>query len=127
MSRPKKTKISASSSSSQPDFRAFLKNPSLEDDYIKLSQLKIIPGRFVNYSDFTEYDISSYLLQTGLHDMFSFESRQGYYPSLIYLFYTNLNYEDNDDNIILSTLVKGIEIKMTPRSLGRIFVFLLNS
>jgi len=92
-----------------------------------LSQLEIIPRCFVNYSDFTEYDISSYLLQTGLHDMFSFESRQGYYPSLIYLFYTNLNYEDNDDNIILSTLVKGIEIKMTPRSLGRIFVFLLNS
>jgi len=39
---------------------------------------------------------------------------------LIYLFYINLNYEDNDDTVILSTFVKGVEIKMTPRSLGRI-------
>ena len=73
MSRSKKTKFSTSSSSHQTDFRAFLKNPSLEDDYHRLSQLEIIPGRFVNYSNFTKYDISSYLHETGLHDMFSFE------------------------------------------------------
>jgi len=52
--------------------------------------------------------------------MFSSESKQGYYPSLIYLFYTNLSYEDNDDNVQLTTLVKGNEIKLTPKSLGRI-------
>ena len=34
--------------------------------------------------------------------------------------YTNLNFEDNDDNVQLSTLVKGIDIKLTPKSLGRI-------
>jgi len=92
----------------------------LKDDYLTLSQLEIIPGRFVNYFDFTAYNISSYLLQTGLHGMFSFDSRKGYYPSLIYLFYTNLNYEDNDDNVMLSILLKAVEIRMTPRSLGRI-------
>ena len=52
-----------------------MKNPILEDDYLRLSQLEILPGRFVNYSNFAEYDISSYLLQTDLHDMFSFESK----------------------------------------------------
>lgn len=91
-----------------------------------MSQLEIIPGCFVNYYDFTEYDISSYLLQTSLHDMFSFESRQGYYPSLIYLFYTNLSYEDNDDKVLMSTLIKGVEIQMTPRSLGCILHILYN-
>jgi len=85
-----------------------------------LSQLEIISERFVNYSDFTEYDISSYVLQTGLHDMFSFDSRQDYYPSLIYLFLTNLNYEDNDDNVILFTLIKGVKIQLTSWSLGHI-------
>ena len=52
--------------------------------------------------------------------MFSFDSRQGYYPFLIYLFYTNFSYEDNDDNVMLSTLVKGIKIQLTPKSLSRI-------
>ena len=31
-----------------------------------------------------------------------------------------MNFEDNDDNVQLSTLVKGVEIKLTPKSLGRI-------
>ena len=39
----------------------------------------------------------------------------------LHLFYTNLNFEDNDDNVQLSTLVKGVDIKLTPKSLGRIF------
>ena len=67
MSRSKRTKFSASTSSSQIDFKAFLKNPTLEDDYLWLSQLEILPGSFVNYDNFFEYDISSYLHQTGLH------------------------------------------------------------
>jgi len=52
--------------------------------------------------------------------MFSYESKQGYYPFLIHLFYTILNFEDNDDNFQLSTLVKGVNIKLTPISLDRI-------
>ena len=76
-------------------------------DYLNFESL---PGYFVNYNDFTEYDISSYLFQTGLRDMFSFESGQGYYLLLIYLFYTNLSYEDNDDNVLLTTLVKVLRL-----------------
>ena len=120
MSRSKKTKFSTSTSPSQTDFRAFLKNPTLEDDYIRLSQLEILPERFVKYDDFTGCDISSYLQQTGLYTMFSIDSKQGYYPFLLHLFYTNLNFEDNDDNVQLSTLVKGVDIKLTLKSLGRI-------
>ena len=52
MSRSKKTKFTPSSSSSQTDFRVFLKNPTLEDDYLRLSQLEILPGRFIKYEDF---------------------------------------------------------------------------
>ena len=74
MSRSKKAKFSASTSASQTDFRVFLKNSTLED-YLRLSQLEILPGRFVNYDDFVKYNISSYLCHTGLHAMFSFESK----------------------------------------------------
>ena len=57
MFRSKKFKFTPSSSSSQTDFRAFLKNPALEDDFLRISQLEILPGRFVNYDDFVEYNI----------------------------------------------------------------------
>jgi len=40
---------------------------------------------------------------------------------LLHLFYTNLNFEDNDDNVQLSTLVKSVHIKLNPKSLGCIF------
>ena len=53
--------------------------------------------------------------------MLSTESRQGYYPFLIHLFYTNSTYEDNDTSVQISSLVKGVHIKLTPKSLGRIF------
>ena len=52
--------------------------------------------------------------------MFSINSKKGYYSFLIHLFYTNLNFENNDDNVQLTTLVKGVKIKLTPKSLGRI-------
>jgi len=52
--------------------------------------------------------------------MFFTGSRQGYYPFLLHLFYTNLTYEDNDDTVQLCSLVKGVHIKLTPKSLGRI-------
>jgi len=55
--------------------------------------------------------------------MFSTDSRQGYYPFLIHLFYTNLTYKDNDDNIHIYSLVKGVNIKLSPKFLGRIFLF----
>ena len=90
MFRSKKTNFTPSSSSSQADFRAFLKNPALEDDFLRISSLEIFPGRFVKYEDFNEYDIVSYLQNCGLYHMFSTDSRQGYYPFLIHLFYTNL-------------------------------------
>ena len=34
-----------------------------------------------------------------------------------HLFYTNLNFEDDDDNVQLSTFVKGVDIKLTPKFL----------
>jgi len=52
----------------------------------------------VKFSDFLEYDIALYLQQAGLCDLFSIESKQVYYPTLIYLFFTNLTYEDDEAN-----------------------------
>jgi len=92
MSRSKKIKFTPSSSSSHSDFRAFLKNPALEDDFLRISSLEILPGRFVIYEDFNDYDIVSYLQNCGLYHIFCTNSRQGYYPFLIHLFYTNLTY-----------------------------------
>ena len=120
MSRVKKTKISSSSFSSKfTDFRAFLKNLSLEVDYLHISQLEIIPGRFVNFADFIEY-IPSYLQQTSLCELFYIEHKQGYHPSVIYLFFTNLIYEYDDNSLMLSTLINGIAINLTPKFLGKI-------
>ena len=59
-----------------------------------MTSLEILPGRFVKYEDFNDYDIVSYLQNCGLYHMFSTDSRQGYYPFLIHLFYTNLTYEE---------------------------------
>jgi len=87
MSRVKKAKFTASST----NFRVFLKNSGLEPDYQRISQLEIIPGRFVNFNDFM--DITYYIQNTGLYELFSIEYKQWYYPSLIYLFFTNLTYE----------------------------------
>ena len=53
--------------------------------------------------------------------MFSTDSRQGYYHFLIHLFYTNLTYEDNEDDVHIYSMVKGVNIKLSPKSLGRIF------
>ena len=69
---------------------------------------------------FNHYDIVSYLQNCGLFHMFSTEFKQGYYPFLIYLFYTNLTYEDNEDDVHIYSLVKGINIKLSPKSIGRI-------
>ena len=57
MLRSKKAKLTPFSSSSQTNFRVFLKIPALEDDFLRLSQLEILPDRFVKYEDFHEYDI----------------------------------------------------------------------
>ena len=59
MSRSKKSKFTPSSSSSQTDFRVYLKNPALEDDYLRISLLEILPSRFVKYEAFYDYDIVS--------------------------------------------------------------------
>ena len=52
MSRSKKSKFTPSSSSSQTDFRVFLKNLALKDDYLRISQLEILRGRFVSMKTF---------------------------------------------------------------------------
>ena len=127
MSRSKKIKLKPSYSSSQTDFRAFLKNPALEDDFLRISSLEILPGRFVIYEDFNDYDIVSYLQNCGLYHMFSTDSGQDYYPFLIHLFYTNLTYEDNEDDVHIYSMVKGVNIKLSPKSLGRIFQFLITA
>ena len=127
MLRSKKTKFIPSSSSAQTDFRFFLKNPTLNDDSLRLSQLEILPGRFVNYEDFHEYDIELFLQKPRLHTMFFTESRQGYYLFLLHLVYTNFTYEDNDDIVQLSSLVKGVHVKLTPKSLGVSSQFLITA
>jgi len=74
MSRVKKAKFNLLSSSTLSyDFRTFLRNSKLESDYIRISQLDIILGRFVNFSYFVEYDITSYLLHTSLYELFFIE------------------------------------------------------
>jgi len=120
MSRSKKSKFTPSSFSSQTDFRVFLKNPAMEDDYLRIYQLEILPGRFITYEDFHEYDIVSYLQNSGFYTIFFTESRKRYYPFLIHLFYTNLTYEDNDDNVHIHSLIKDVHIKLSPKFLGRI-------
>ena len=75
MSRSKKSKFIPSSFSTQTDFRVFLKNPALEDDFLRISQLEIIPGRFFKYEDFHDYDIVYYLQNCDLYTMFSTDSR----------------------------------------------------
>ena len=43
-----------------------------------------------------------------------------YYPSLIYLFFTNISYHNATTDIeYLKTLVKGIEIGLTSKSIGK--------
>ena len=69
MSRSKKTKFTPGSSSSTIDFRKFLKNPDLEADYLRLSTLDIIPGRYIKYDDFYDYDIMSFLRNCGLYNV----------------------------------------------------------
>ena len=120
MSKSKKTKFTPGSSSSTVDFKKFLKNLSLEADYLRLSTLDITPGRFIKYDDFYQYDIMSFLRNCGLYNMFSTEFKQAYYSFLIYLFYTNLSYEDNEDAIHLYSYVKGVHIKLSIKSIGRI-------
>ena len=71
MSSSKKSKFTPSSSSSQIDFRIFLKNPALEDNFLRISQLEILSSRFVKYEDFNDHDIVSYLKNYGLYTMFS--------------------------------------------------------
>ena len=46
---------------------------------------------------------------------------------MIHLFYTNLTYEDNDDNIHIYSLIKGVHIKLSPKSLGRILSILYHA
>ena len=53
--------------------------------------------------------------------MFFIESKKGYYPFLIHLFYINLTYEDYDDNVHIYSLAKSVHIKLSLKSLGRIF------
>jgi len=67
-----------------------------------------------------QYDIAFVLQNSSLYTIFFTKSRQGYYPFFIHLFYTNLTYEDNDDNVHIYSLVKGFHIKLSLKSLGRI-------
>ena len=39
---------------------------------------------------------------------------------MIHLFYANLTYEDNDDYVHIYSLIKGVYIKLSSKSLGRI-------
>jgi len=66
MSRSKKSKLNASSSE---DYVRFLKNLLLAPDYLRLSKLEIVAGRFVNFPDFITYDLASYFEHAGLFDL----------------------------------------------------------
>ena len=52
--------------------------------------------------------------------MFSSEVKDEYYPFLIYLFYTHINYEDNENATYLESFVKGVNFKLTIKQIGRI-------
>jgi len=106
-------------SSSTDDFRQFLKHSRLEPGFLRISKLDIIPGWFVHFPDFHEYDIATYLQQAGLYDLFSTESKQGYYPSLVHYFFTNLSFEKGDNDEYITSLVKNIEIELTTRTIGK--------
>ena len=72
MSRFKKSKLNPSSSE---DYHQFLKNHTLADDYIHLSELEIIPGRFVKFLDFISYNLDSYFKQAGLFHLFAMDAK----------------------------------------------------
>ena len=119
MSRSKKTKLNPSTSSE--DLSIYLRDPSLIDKFNSYRTLDILPGRFVKFTDLAEYQLHTYFDNAGLLDLCSIDSLSFHYPNLIYLFYTNLELESSINNVdLLSSLVKGIEIKLTPQIIGDI-------
>ena len=39
---------------------------------------------------------------------------------MLFQFYTNLTFEDNEDDVHIYSFVKGMNIKLSPKSIGRI-------
>jgi hypothetical protein len=118
-SRAKKTKLNPSSSTE--DLTIYLRDPSLIIKFHKYCALDILPGRFVKFDDLAEFQIHKYFDNTGLLDLCDIDNLSFHYPNLIYLFYTNLSLESSTTNIdFISSLVKGIEIKLTPKDIGDI-------
>jgi len=119
MSRAKKTKLNPSSSSE--DLTIYLRDPALLDKFHKYCSLDISPGRFVKFDDLADYNLHNLFNNTGLLDLYDVGNLSPHYPNLIFLFFTNLEYETSTTNrCYLSSLVKGIEIKLTPKIIGKI-------
>jgi hypothetical protein len=119
MYRSKKSKLNLSSSSE--DFAIYLEDPSLIDQFHKLSTIELVPGRFVKFSDLADYNLGNIFMETGLLELYDVENKTPHYPTLILLFFTNLTRASTLNNKdILKTLVKGIEIKLSPKSIGKI-------
>ena len=101
--------------------KIYLRDPETLPDFVKLSKLEISPGSFVNFSDFCSYNLASCFEQAGLYDLFSVENKIFYCPSLATMFYANLTLTTNarTNSSMISTLVKGKEIKLSPKAIGK--------
>jgi hypothetical protein len=116
MSRAKKTKPNPSTS--PEDLSIYLRDSSLIPRFNKYRALDIFPGRYVNFGDFGEFQLHNYFKNAGLYELCSHDSLVPYYPSLIYLFYTNIQVDETitRGKVILS-LVKGMKLRLTPTML----------
>jgi len=68
MSKSKKFKLNPSSSTK--NFEVYLWNPLLATDYPRLSSLENVLERFTSFSNFANYNLSSYFEQCGLFKLF---------------------------------------------------------
>jgi hypothetical protein len=120
MSRSKKTKPNPSTS--PEDLSIYLRESSLIPRFNKFRALDIFPGRFVQFDDFGEFQLEHLFQRVGLLDLCSVDTIVPYYPNLICLFYTNTTVEALlvGGDKVLSSLVKGIEVKLTPAIIGDI-------
>ena len=120
MSRSKKAK--QTHSSVNDEIIVYLRSPELLEEFNRLSSLEILTGRFVKFDDFILWNFSSYFENVGLLELFSAENKKPSYPFLVQLFYTNIERVGTiGGSEKIKTLVKGMEIELTTKTIGKIF------
>lgn len=103
------------------DYSIYLKDPNTLEQFKEFQTFEILPGRFVKFDDFLPHNFSSYFENNGLLELFSSDNRRPCYPLLVQLFYTNITLVKTlRGTEKLHTLVKGIEIELTVKQLGRL-------